>query len=269
MRLGVISDLHIDLNKDLPIAQVLAQKAAEKKLDALLIAGDIANRQPLVFAFLGEMEQRTGLPVYFVPGNHDLWDEAGFGADSRVIYQRYADHPRCLTGKRILLGERWAMVGDAGWYDYSFANPRFTEADFARHELEGRVWQDSRFVIWGKEDKAVHREMLGRLAAALEGSKQKQLVAVTHMVSTLAFAVPESWGNWAYFNAFLGSRQYGELYQKYENVKYSVMGHVHFRGEKEEGNLWHICACLGYVSEWKSADLALEIEQSLAVLTLD
>ena len=45
MRIGLISDLHIDINKDYPIVELTAETAAEQMTDVLVIAGDISETQ--------------------------------------------------------------------------------------------------------------------------------------------------------------------------------------------------------------------------------
>ena len=45
MRVGLISDLHIDINKDYPIVELTAETAAEQMTDVLVIAGDISETQ--------------------------------------------------------------------------------------------------------------------------------------------------------------------------------------------------------------------------------
>lgn len=266
MKIGVISDIHIDRNREYPVTEVLAAKAKEKKLDCLLLAGDISNHYTTTFRFLERFQSLSGVPLYFVPGNHDLWDQSGECRDSREIYRRYAEHPSCLIGRCIPLGGDWAVTGDTGWYDYSFANRKFTPEELERHSMYGRIWQDSLYVHWHKTDPQVHREMLARLERQLAGNREKQLIVLTHMVGIHAFLVPESREKWDYFNAFLGSREYGELYQRY-NVRCGIMGHVHFRKRYVENGIMYLCSCLNYSTEWETDDIEHEIEEALEVLT--
>ena len=269
MRIGVISDIHIDRNKAYPVTEVLAEKTKEKKLDCLLLAGDVSNRYKTTFAFFERFAGLTDVPFYFVPGNHDLWDEAGEYGDTREIYRRYAEHPRCLSGRCVPLGGGWAAVGETGWYDHSFGNPKFSPEEFARHSMYGRTWMDSVNTRWHADDRQVHREMLARLERSLaEGTAAgSKLIAVPHVVGIRAFLVPETRGKWDYFNAFLGSPDYGELYRRC-NVRYGVMGHVHFRRTHAQNGIRFVCACLNYFTEWRTGDVGKEIDDALSVLTL-
>lgn len=267
MKIGVISDLHIDRNAAFPVTETLAQAAAEEELDCLLIAGDISNHYTTTLAFLKRFGSLARIPFYFVPGNHDLWDESGVCLDSEETYRRYAEHPACLIGRCVPLNGEWVAVGETGWYDYSFGNPKFSLKEFERHSHYERIWQDSLNVHWHKSDRQVHREMLARLERQLEVSRGKKQIAVTHMVGISAFTVPESRERWDYFNAFLGSPEYGRLYSRY-NVRYGVMGHVHFRMRHRKNCVDYICACLNDYTEWQTRDIEKEVRQALAVLTL-
>ena len=43
MKLGVISDIHLDVNEQYPVVELLAKEAERRKLEGLLLAGDISN----------------------------------------------------------------------------------------------------------------------------------------------------------------------------------------------------------------------------------
>jgi hypothetical protein len=58
---------------------------------------------------------------------------------------------------------------------------------------------------------------------------------------------------WRYLNAFLGSKQYGELALKY-SVAYSISGHVHYRLQQQCQKTVFICNCLNYASQWIEND---------------
>lgn len=267
MRIGVISDIHIDRNKDYPVTAVLAKKAQEKSLAFLFIAGDISNQYSITIDFMKRITELTGIPVYFVPGNHDMWDQENAYHDSRRIYQQYQEHPACLINKRLFLGNDWAVVGDIGWYDYSFGNEKYPKEDFEKKRMYDRTWQDSVYIHWHQTDAQVHQDMLRRLEKQLMETQGKQQIVITHMVTKGLFTVPEEREMWRYFNAFLGSKDYSDLFERY-HVKYSVMGHVHFRKRHVENGTTYICSCLNYHTEWKSRDCESEIEEALTVIDL-
>ena len=267
MKIGFISDIHVDKNKEYPVTEVLAEKAEEHQLSCLFIAGDISNHYTTTFAFLERFHSLSGVPVYFVPGNHDMWDQSGECRDSWEIYRRYAESPGCLIDRCVPLNEEWVATGDIGWYDYAFGNSKFSREEFERRNRYGRTWQDSLNIRWHKSDPEVHGDMIARLEKQLKKSNGKKQIVLTHMVGIRQFCVPETREMWDYFNAFLGSPDYGTLYPKY-NVRYGVMGHVHFRARYTENSIHYLCCCLNYYTEWQTDDLVHEIDEALAVLTL-
>ncbi len=267
MKIGIISDLHIDINQAFPVGTLLADAARRKELSCLAIAGDISNDSAETLKFIEELSSRCGIPVYFVPGNHDFWSANGNEAETWRIWEQYRAHPACLSDKQIALNEDWVLLGEPGWYDYSFGNPRFSRADFELKKQYGRTWQDSLHVNWGRPDIEVHQRMLNRLEESLLAAQGKQVVALIHMVGKKEFTVPESWPQWDYFNAFLGSKDYGELLERFA-VRYAAMGHVHFRHTVQSGDTTYFCTCLNYHTQWRSGDPAEEIEQTLQVIDL-
>lgn len=268
MKIGVISDIHIDINKAYPVTEILAEKVQAHHLDVLLIAGDISNHYATTLGFLTRFGELAGTAVYFVPGNHDMWDQSGECGDSWDIYRRYAEHPACLIDRCVPLDDRWVVTGDIGWYDYSFGSGRFSRDAYEKHSMYGRTWQDSIHVRWHRRDWQVHEDMIARLEKRLTDSRGKKRIVMTHMVGIDAFTVPESREKWDYFNAFLGSRQYGELYRKY-GIEYGIMGHVHFRKHCTEDGVRYLCSCLCYSTEWQTGDCEREIEDALTVFSLD
>ena len=62
MKIGVISDLHVDINKAYPVAELLAQQAQQQQLDALLLAGDLSNHVSTTLAFLDRMGALCAVP---------------------------------------------------------------------------------------------------------------------------------------------------------------------------------------------------------------
>lgn len=267
MKLGCISDLHIDINIDFSIINTLCSLVEETRLDCLLIAGDISNNCRTTIETIEKIKDNIGIPVYFVPGNHDLWDEAGEYNNTNTIYSLYQNHPLCLSGGAKLLDDQWALIGDVGWYDYSFGSDYYTFQEFEQMQAFDRTWKDSQYVKWGKSNREMSNFFLKKLSDQLGLYKDKKLILVTHMLSRKEFTVRDGRELWQYFNAFLGSSRLGDLFERYR-VSYAVMGHVHYRLDQVISAVHYICPCLGYSTEWKSqpADCREELRKSLYVL---
>ena len=267
MRIGAISDIHLDVNEAYPVIHAICNRIKTEKLDALLIAGDISNSYHTSIPSLDRLREEAGIPVCFVPGNHDMWDKEGEFGDARKIYEIYASRSDCLCGKIIDLNEECAVIGNIGWYDYTFGTAAYSEEEYRKKEHNERVWQDSIMVNWHQSDKDFHKEILQDLEEKIAACKGKKITVVTHMVGVPEFKVPAERPDWDYFNAFLGSREYGELFEKYK-VDYSIMGHVHYRKKLLKNGVDYRCVCLNYHTEWLSGDLDQEVGEAMQVIEI-
>lgn len=252
MRIGLISDLHIDINRDYPILKITAEAAEEKNVDVLVIAGDISESPEMTRSAMAQLQTLCSFPVYYVPGNHDMWNKNCPETGTEAIYQAYREDTRCLSGKHVILekdNERLALAGDIGWYDYSMAAPSYTKEQLDDMSISGRTWQDKLFNHWTENNEQQMQVSLERLRQQLEACGDLPVLMVTHMLPVRDFCVPEEKKDWGFFNAFLGSTALEELYRQYP-VRYAVCGHVHYRSQVERDGIRHICPCLGYYSEW-------------------
>lgn len=264
MRIGLISDLHIDINKAYPVMDLLAAKCRQEKLDLLVIAGDVSETPAQTIEAVRSLQENlkkdTGCRVYYVPGNHDMWNKNCPDRKTEEIAAAYEADPLCLSGKKAVREGDCLLVGDIGWYDYSFASPAYSRAQLETMQTGGRTWQDKLFNSWTVDNEAAMKASLARLREGLETAKEKMaaretLIAVTHMLPVRDFCVPEEQKDWGFFNAFLGGEAIGDLLREYP-VKIAVCGHVHYRSCVERDGIRWICPCLGYHSEWPLYGLA-------------
>ncbi|WP_217588154.1 metallophosphoesterase [Lentibacillus saliphilus] len=273
MRIGVVSDLHIDANLHMVPDQTrfiegLNSIVTEKQIDVLLIAGDVSDDYRMTLDVLETLDHICPAQVLFVPGNHDYWSINHDVKDAWKIHQALSEWKGSLTERSYHLNDDWVVIGNTGWYDYSFGNPAFTEADFNDMHHMDRTWKDSKYVQWGMDNKAVHHYFMGKLENELKRHRGKNIIMMTHVVTHPEFIVPTPHPLWDYFNAFLGSSAYGKLYQDY-NVRYGIMGHVHYRKTAKINNTHMICACLGKYTEWKRDDWYQELEASIYTFEID
>ena len=71
MRLGFVSDIHIDINRDWAMASAIAEGSRALGLDRLYVVGDISNDAVLSLSFVEKMKEQFGVETYLIPGNHD------------------------------------------------------------------------------------------------------------------------------------------------------------------------------------------------------
>lgn len=306
VRIGLISDIHVDLNRiqgEEVVTSLLALEAVRRKLDILLLAGDISSDYALSLKTIKALEDASCVRVLFVPGNHDIWNENYPGRTAWESYEALLEHPGNLARGAAALSAGWTAVGDLGWYDFAYGDPSFSRADFKRMSYGKRTWQDKIKSVWDRSTLDMHRLFMERLEKRLieaaktnavkksanvnfvaaatnamqdadqavsldSGATGQKIIFVTHVVQIREFTVQNPGPQWKYFNAFLGSPEYGELALRY-GTKLSVCGHVHHRQQYVRGETRFVCPCLGYVTEWPApADPEKQIAETLQVFEL-
>lgn len=256
MRIACISDLHIDINADYPVLDELCKIVSENKTDILLVAGDICESCELVSKAAEKLEKDSGAKVLYVPGNHDMWAK-NTDKDSDELYEYYREDPRCLTtGKSYefeVSGKKYVILGDIGWYDYSFASKIYSDEELDKMSLDGRTWQDKNFNVWTRDNKGKCEEMLKNIEKDIHNFEKSgyNIIYMTHMLPIKDFDVPETYKGWGFFNAFLGTVKLGDIFEAHEAVKFSISGHVHFRKTAEHGHVKYLLPCLNYHTEWQ------------------
>jgi len=237
----------------------------------MIIAGDIASDYELTLRSLKQIEAKGKVPCLFVPGNHDIWTESHTEKTSWEIYEFLKSHTHNLANGPYEPCKDWMIIGDLGWYDFSFGDSsKYSFDDFSCMKYEDRVWQDSIKAVWDRSTLDMHRYFLDKLEKQLKVYQNKNIIVVTHVLPVVDFTVQPPSLMWEYMNAFLGSSEYGELISKYPNVKYAVSGHVHYRKRKIINDTEFICNCLGYKNEWyKNDDPYVEIDRSMMTIEIN
>lgn len=289
MRLGILSDIHVDKAQrcaEMDIVRALIDTINHASIDHFVLGGDVADDFRTTLRVLNDIDRDSDPRIWFVPGNHDLWVPEDYPGNSLDIYQKLLDFEGNLIRGAAFLGDGVYILGDTGWYDYTLGSGEFKSDELDIMEYCDRVWLDRDMVRFGKTNLELHRWFLTRLSDTLDRlPDNSRKVAVTHAVSHPRFRVdtggvalpgcdevgPEGTppsGVWRYFNAFLGSREYGELFER-NGVQLAVCGHVHHRDSAELGNTRFLCQCLGREDEWPAGQSVREaVGAALAVVEL-
>ena len=255
MKIGFISDIHIDVNRDYNILEEISEHIKEENIDVVVIAGDISEDAQTTIESMEKLENLSQASIYYVPGNHDLWSDNLGVLPTNIIYEKYKEDSRCLVDNPVLLkGEKetFALIGDIGWYDYTFGDVQFNASDFERMNYNSRTFNDAIKNSWTMDNRGQSDYFLDKLERQMKTYNELPMILVTHMLPIEEFTVPKEQKNWSYFNAYLGTNKLQKLYEKYP-VKYAVCGHVHYRKEIEKKGIHYYCACLNYHNEWLSA----------------
>ncbi|MBL0387760.1 metallophosphoesterase family protein [Tumebacillus sp. ITR2] len=269
MKLLILSDLHCDNNHQRlgkSIVPAVSSYIREVAPDRVLVAGDMAGGADRCIRYIEELEQNSGVALSYIPGNHSIWTDKR--TDSWHEYEKLRDHHSSLIGKPLLLGTDWAVIGDMGWYDYTYR-----EDSWSREECVSRkesYWRDAAFARWGMEDEEVTDRMLDSFRTQLEAHRDRRVVFVNHFIPYDDY-VPISPRNkvWNMIRPFMGSSRIGDLLDDMPHVEHVIFGHVHYRfGTKRRGDKLVHCHPLGYTSEWQSQQIEKEIRSASCVIKL-
>lgn len=271
MKLGFISDLHIDRNHEVPAAEYLnmvRQVILEQKLEMLVIGGDISNNFTTTMYFVEKLQEQAEIPVYFIPGNHDFWEEKDARKNTREIYQLYKEHPQSLIEKPLQINEDYTLVGHPGWYNHAvYDEERFSPEEVERGKFRWTYWQDKMRMDWEMSDRDVSQHFANIIEQDLEKVTTDNIILLTHVVTVPEFTMPMPHRIFDFFNAYMATSDLKHVHKKYP-ITHQFMGHVHFREKIIRENTEFITNSLGYRREWWSKDLYQEVQKSLVILNL-
>lgn len=264
MKIGAISDLHVDRNPKLNSQyyfETLVNVIMKREIELLIIAGDISNDYRQSIQFIKDLKNKLEMPVLFVPGNHDLWSDST-DKSSKEIFEIFKQQEDCLIESPYMINENWAIVGHTGWYDYSFADTKFSKEKLQKGKHYGATWQDKVRIDCNLSDRERSLQAANQVEQDIAAIGDRQVILVTHIVTHPAFVVPTPHRIFDFFNAYIGTSDFNHVYQQ-NNIQYSIMGHVHFRKNLIENNIQYICPCLGYPRQWRTDDISQEINHTL------
>lgn len=233
MKIAVSSDNHLDVNR------IDVEKALNFQSDWLLghdisyyfFDGDLFNDFQQTCNYFFRMRQLLGprAAAYFIAGNHDMLKNAPHQLvehcpDPGYLHQHFVDLP----------GTRWRVIGNNGWYDYSFSS--YTNQPRRVAQWKNAYWLDSA-IDQPFDDQQQMANVLQQVKKQLDDARQagKQVIFLTHFAPRAELLSPQpsfvSSPRQQYFyqmfRAMMGSSKLGDLLEQSGIVKLVFYGHLH------------------------------------------
>ncbi|MFC6791265.1 metallophosphoesterase [Methylobacterium komagatae] len=264
-RLWVFSDLHQDWpgNAWDPVAHEPAGS-----FDVAVVAGDV--HMPLTRALDWLGGRLPGVPVVYVPGNHDFWWDRG--------EERYTIHDQMERGRdraaalgiHLLLDEAAVVggtrfLGGTLWTDFRLGSFSLAHAFRTAQGRDGmidyrriRTGPRSRDRIEPEEILAMHRAARAFLDAELARPHDGPTVVVTHHAPHPG-SLPDRHAHLAWCDA---SELTGLIEERGPDLW--VHGHVHRRADYRVGRTCIVCNARGHVDERTGFAPGLVVEPAAA-----
>ena len=283
MKIGFIGDLHIDYNVHHNFTQAFEKLVATLGLDYLIFCGDTTTGAFQTLDFYDQLREKIHpCQILEIPGNHELYclgekkaKDVFFCMDADDYQDLMLLHKTYSLYLNPIVHQDWVIIGGPSWYDYSLYNKYdFMTARKRHHFLtknpEYKYIQDSQKDPHINEritqkSLALLEKQLSTIRASENGAK-KNICSVIHMLP-LAELYPKK----PIFNttiAFMGSKHYGELYDKYQ-VKLCVCAHSHQRMTLDKHQTRYVNVSLGHNFKWRyKTNLYQELLNTIYVLSL-
>ncbi len=267
MKIAVLSDIHEGINRKnsgSDILEAFKKRVLELAPDVLIIGGDLTAGPEKSLRLLKRLEiEMPHIQTLYVHGNHDIYD-----TDSNRAYKILMEFKGNLGHGPVHLTDQWVVIGEGGWYDYSFGVDGYTEDEFAVGRFNDFIWPDKEYANWMKSDKLVTDRYCAKIEQWLKENQNKNIILVCHFVPFAHFVQVKNEPSWDFFNAMMGSSRLGQLAEKY-GVKKIIFGHIHTRFHETINGIECICNPLGYFPhEWKLDSAQEEINATLKLIEL-
>ncbi len=268
-KIGFISDLHIDYLKNYTpndLIEQLVYLAKQKAIDYLIIGGDISNAFEKTLSFIEQLHKALHpIKLYFIPGNHDYWQDYKETKETWKIHQLYQNHPLSLLNKPLLIEDQLAIIGHMGWYNHAYYNrEKFSPSQIEAGRYKIATWQDKKRLDWQMTDEEVSQIFAEEIKDHLNQVTNRQVILVTHVVTTEKFIIPMPHRAFDFFNAYIATDDLEPWINHYP-ISHHIMGHVHIRHKLQQDKQFWITNSLGYEKEWRTSLLSQELAQSMYI----
>lgn len=279
VRIAISSDNHLDVNQVDPAAALAmqAQYLQDHSVQYYFYAGDLFNDFTQTRQYMTDLQHRLAdrVHVYYIAGNHDLLQHASYDQIEHLsapgyLHRHYVD----------LSGTNWRMIGNNGWYDYSFSTYR--DDSIAVRQWKRVYWLDSEIEQPGDDQERMNN-VLSQVTAQLAAAKDagKRVLFLTHFAPRHELLAPRPAGVntprrerfYQMITAMMGSDRLGDLLESTGNVKYAFYGHLHgIHPPLEHNGVTYLNQAVGVrnkrINEWQQDDFTAQWQSSLRILDL-
>lgn len=239
MKLWILSDLHVDVNRRFPFKL----PDPHPPHDAVIVAGDICQGLADGIGFIAA-EKLNAKPVVYVAGNHEFYghDRHEGLAEGRAEAVKYRNIH--LLERDCLELDGVMFAGCTLWTDYSYAGIR--EQARAMHWAARRM-SDHRLISDGKSawspEKALTEHQASRawLSQQLSPDRTRPMVVVTHHAPSRNSVQPR------YRDDLLTAAFASDLDALVANADLWIHGHLHASIDYRLGDCRVIANPRGYV----------------------
>lgn len=273
MKIAISSDNHLDINRVAPDSILDAQVETLTSLgvDYYVNLGDTFNDFQKTRQYFHQLQARAQgrFQVRFLAGNHDMVRGTSYEELEKLDDPLYLHHrSERLTGTNVVL------MGNNGWYDYTFAPKSLgmTSDQFAHWKKA--FWVDSVIEQPGTDAERM-QGVLDQTQAMLTANMGKRVLFATHFVPRRDFLSSRTLANevGAKAAAMLGSERMGKLLTA-NHVTWCAFGHLHHRDEASVcDGVQYFHQPVGYGTarrhEWGTQDFMTEWRATLQILTID
>ncbi|MFX1251452.1 MAG: metallophosphoesterase [Promethearchaeota archaeon] len=291
LKILTVSDIHVDINNPGSFndgshqvkfldkfREILGQITG---VDLVVCAGDISPSVTQLQRTLDLITKSIESTYYvFVPGNHDIWELdqqlwEGITKEKYEIVLRESVNQtefQYLPSQPLVIEDKLALVGNIGWYDYSFRNPKWDDRIkedktwYYGKRWGGYAWNDVNFTDWGMHDFDVTDYLMNQLREDYQKIKNiPYKMAVMHHIPFIEGVVYKDSLPWDFFSAFMGAACFGELLQEW-NIGLVIHGHTHIPSTYRVGSSRVYCSPIGYRNEWRRPkDIVGELMERIKV----
>jgi hypothetical protein len=247
MRIYAVSDLHADFKANRLLVEEVS--SVEYRRDALLVAGDIADRLETIEETLSLLCSKFS-KLFYMPGNHELWvrgvDYDSLEKLSRVI--EICDRLGVQT-RPARAGRLW-IVPLYSWYEAAF------DADESADVEELEAWADFYFCRWPESIKSVSDYFIELNAQRIK-NYDGPVISLSHFLPRRDLLPETTDLKFKGLPRVSGSERLEEQIRELNSIAH-VFGHSHINRDVMLDGVRYVQNALRYPAERKDAPFSFK-----------